>query len=134
MLNKKKVYSIQEFIQYLDEKNIKKTDKQVGILLKDRKFNPILVAVTGSLLHYSVALADASSATGKISVAGNTIFGICKEATFWICLIMCAIEIVKALMNGDTKSVSKVIAKYIVAYGAIYLLPWSFNLIKDIFG
>ncbi|WP_346880533.1 hypothetical protein [Clostridium sp. UBA3061] len=134
MLNKKKVYSIQEFIQYLDEKNIKKTDKQVGILLKDRKFKPILVAVTGNLLHYSVALADASSATGKISVAGNTIFGICKEAAFWICLIMCAIEIVKALMNGDTKSVSKVIAKYIVAYGAIYLLPWSFNLIKDIFG
>ncbi len=134
MLSKERVYSIKEFIEYLDEKNIKKVDRQVREFLRDRKLNPILIGITGSLFHYSVAYANTSIATGKIATAGQTLFGICQEAAFWICLIMCAIEIVKALMNGDTKSVSKVIAKYIVAYGAIYLLPWSFNLIKDIFG
>ena len=68
-----------------------------------------------------------------INVAGNKILGISRNIGYWACLIMATIEIIKALVQGDTKSITSIITKYSIGYAALFLLPWLFDLIRSIF-
>lgn len=133
LLIKEKTYTISEFVDYLNTKDLKKLDLEVGKFLCNKKLSKMLVTITASLMNYAPAFADSAQAASKIGVAGQTLFGICQSAAYWVCLVMCAIEIIRALMSADTKSVSKIIAKYLVGFGAIYFLPWAFDMIRDIF-
>jgi len=69
----------------------------------------------------------------KVNVAGNTMLGIVRGIGYWCCLIGCIVDIIKALMQGDTKSVAKVMMKYGLAYGALFMFPWILDIIKGIF-
>lgn len=81
------------------------------------------------LLYFSTLGTD----TSKIDIAGSTILNICRNIGYWACLIMATVEIIKSLSQGDTKSVSKIIAKYLIGFGALYFLPFLFDLIRNIF-
>jgi hypothetical protein len=69
----------------------------------------------------------------KLDAAGTKILNICRQFGYWGCIIMATVEITKALMRGDSKDITKIIAKYLAGFGALYLLPFLFNLIKDVF-
>jgi hypothetical protein len=99
---------------------------------KNKRFETMSAFVIGSLMYSEKVLA-APSNTVKITEAGNTILDICREIGYWACLIMCILEIIKSLLQGDTKGISKIIAKYLLGFGALYLMPWLFDLIKSIF-
>ena len=75
----------------------------------------------------------AADPMAKINVAGNTILNIVRTIGYYCCLIGCIIDIIKVLMQGDTKSVAKVMMKYGLAYGALFIFPWIMDLIKSIF-
>lgn len=90
------------------------------------------VFVLGSLL-YANEVVSAADPLGKIDTAGNTILGIVRRIGYWCCIIGCIIDIIKALMNGDTKSIAKIMMKYALAFGALYIFPWILDLIKSIF-
>lgn len=36
-------------------------------------------------------------------------------------------------MQGDTKSIAKIMMKYALAFAALYIFPWLLDLIKGIF-
>ena len=133
LLSKEKTYSVSEFVEFLNTKDMKKVDREVGIMLKKSTHKKILVTVTACLLHCTKAFADISQATAKMNEVGSTIFGLCQTASYWLCLISCGLEIAKCISTGDSKSVSKVIPKYIIGFAGIYFLPWIFDLIKSIF-
>jgi hypothetical protein len=69
----------------------------------------------------------------KIDKAGATILNLCRKIGYWACIIMAVIEIIRSLAQGDTKSIGKIIMKYSLGFGALFILPWIFDLIAEIF-
>jgi hypothetical protein len=103
-------------------------------IIRNKKIKKMVIFVIACLLFAQHAQdVYAVGNTVKIDKAGIVILGICRNIGYWACIIMCVIEIIKTLMQGDTKGVSKVIAKYLLGFGALYLVPWMFDLIKSIF-
>jgi len=90
------------------------------------------VFVLGSLLYVNEVV-NAADPLAKIDTAGSTILGIVRRIGYWCCILGCIIDIIKALMQGDTKSIAKIIMKYALAFGALYIFPWILDLIKSIF-
>lgn len=144
LLVREKTYSISEFLGYLNDKDIdildrevrtglEKLDVQIEKYLYNPKTRTMLVTVTACLANTVTALAGVAEAKSKMRSVGQEIFGLCQETAFWISLIMCAIEIIRALISGDRKSVTGIVAKYLIGFGALFFLPWLFELIRDIF-
>lgn len=96
------------------------------------KLKKTFIFVVGSLMYCQTVLAQGTS-LGKINKGGLTILGLMQDIGYWIAIVMAAMEIIKNLMQGDTKSTGKSIIKYSLGYGSLYLLPWIFDLIKSIF-
>lgn len=117
---KTKTMTLQEFLHEDDIKNV---------YIKDKRIFNLSAFVLGNLMYAQKVCA----AVEKVDKAGFTILGIVRSFGYWICIIMCIIEIIKSLLQGDTKSVGKIIAKYIIAFSAFYFLPWLFDIIKQIF-
>jgi len=69
----------------------------------------------------------------KIDKAGNTILALCRNLGYWLCIIMCTLEVLRNLMQGDTRGIARIISKYAMGFGTLYFLPWLFDLIKSIF-
>lgn len=145
LLVREKTYSISEFVGYLNDKELDKLDREVKLGLKKMNvniekylYNPktskLLITLVASMMHYAPAFADASNAVVKIRNAGDMLFGICREASYSICIVMCCIDILSALLRKDTKAVSKIIAIYIMSFAGLYFLPWIFDMIREIFG
>lgn len=103
----------------------------------DKKLKIITTFVIANALMIQKAIAetppDIEDSLGKIDAAGGTFLLICRRFAYWLCLIMCIIEILRSLMQGDTKSIGKVIFKYVLAFATLYFMPWLFNIIKSIF-
>ncbi|NEZ47230.1 hypothetical protein FDF74_08410 [Clostridium niameyense] len=101
-------------------------------IIADNKLRKQAVFVLGSLFY----IQDKVSAAGdleKIDRAGNTILSIARKIGYWICIVGCIIDIIKALMQGDTRSIAKIMMKYALAFTALYIFPWILDLIKGIF-
>lgn len=142
MLRKKITMTIPEFcklqrgeISIQDIKMARKMELMANRIMKDdnkRRFVTFLIAcglmIKDGLIAYAV---DPSS---KIDVAGRTILGIVRRFGYWICIIMCVAEIIKSLGQGDTKGIGKIVLKYLLAFAAFYMVPWLFDLIKELFG
>lgn len=90
------------------------------------------IFLLGSLMYCQTVLAKGAD-LAKINRGGLTILGVIQNIGYWIAIVMAAMEIIKNLMQGDTKSTGKSIMKYSLGYGSLYLLPWIFDLIKSIF-
>ncbi|GAA0735813.1 hypothetical protein [Clostridium oceanicum] len=90
------------------------------------------ILVLGTIF-YVQDVVSAAGDLGKIDKAGNTILDIVRKIGYWCCIIGCIIDIVKSLMQGDTKSIGKIMMKYALAFTALYFFPWLLDLIKGIF-
>lgn len=69
----------------------------------------------------------------KIDQAGLLILGIVRRIGYWGCIILCVMDIIKQLMEGNTKNTWKTMMKYALAFAALYLFPWILDMIKGIF-
>ena len=81
----------------------------------------------------STVYADVTEAVARIDNAGLMFFGIIQSIGYWLCLIGCIMEILKSVMNGSSKEVGKLMMKYILIFAALYLMPFAFNLIREVF-
>ena len=61
--------------------------------------------------------------TVRLHTGDSSIYGAIREQ----------IDILKSLMQGDTKSIPKIVLNYALAYAALLLFPWLLDLIKGIF-
>lgn len=120
-----KTMSVQEFL-HKDEL------EQISFKInKNKNLRKVIVFSMASLMYCKEVFAAAPNE--KIDKAGMVILGLCRKFGYWACIAMCALEIIKSLLSGDTKSISKIISKYAVGFGALYFLPWLFDLIASIF-
>lgn len=139
-MSKKLVMSIQQFnavqrgeLTYKDIKEINKMESIAGEILKDSRLTRMSCFLFGSLM-YCQSVSATTDALGPINEAGNMFLGIIQTVGYWLCLLMCLVEIIKALMNGQGDKCAKIAIKYLCIFAGLYCMPWAFNLIKDIFG
>lgn len=114
-----------EIIKFNDfiNNNYHKKDK----ILHSKRIKQLSLFVLANCMYTQTVYA------ANIDAAGQKVLDVCRNVGYWMCLIMATIEIVKSLLQGNTKSITPIITKYAVGYGALFFLPWIFDLIKSIF-
>lgn len=111
-------------------KNLELVAKHIN---SNSKLKKKAVFVLGSLLYIQENVYAATNPLNKVDEAGTTILDIVRKVGYWICIIGCIIDIIKALLQGDTRTIAKIMMKYALAFSALYLFPWILDLIKSIF-
>lgn len=112
------------------EFSFKQLEKQANLMLRDPKFYRRTVIILGCTLYiiangYNPVIYAYGPA--NIDKLGLKFWSYVKVFAKWSCLIMAGLDTVKALNSGDTKSITKVMFKYLIAYGVVALLPWLFD-------
>lgn len=139
-MSKEITMTIPQFLAYeRGEKTIRNIEIENGLeciatkIINNDRLRKMSVFVIAGLNYTSTVLADTADAVGRIDSAGNMFLGIIQSIGYWLCLIGCIMEILKSVMNGSSKDVGKVMLKYLLIFAALYLMPFAFNLIKEIF-
>lgn len=139
-MSKEITMTIPQFLQYQrGEKTIKDIEVENGLenmatkIMNDDRLKKITVFTIASLNCTSTVYADTAQAVSKINNAGNAFLTIFQSVGYWLCLIGCIMEILKSVMNGSSKDVGRIMLKYILIFAALYVMPFAFKLISEIF-
>lgn len=125
----------EEFLQY-KYNNKSLLSLKLKRLFKNELFKKSLISIGESSIviilntNNCYAIAD----TSKIDVAGNMFLEIVKHAGYWIILIVAICNVIKtATTTNNNSDIFKVIAKYILIYATLFILPWAFDLVEGVF-
>lgn len=117
-----------------EKEEIKALDNWIGqIKRKDTRLYKILVFTIAGVSYSLNAYADVGDAITRIDSVGFIFLSIFQRVGYWGCLLGCFVEILKSLMNTGSKDVWKIFAKYLIIFAILYLLPWAFDFIKEVF-
>ena len=121
----------EEFLQY-KYNNKSLLSLKLKRLFENELFKKSLISIGESSImiilnaNNCYAIADMS----KIDVAGNMFLEIVKHAGYWIILIVAICNVIKtATTTNNNSDIFKVIAKYILIYATLFILPWAFDLV-----
>ena len=118
------------FKSIFNKDKIKQIDKECGRILRNKKLAKIAIISLGIIFYItSPTFAYASG----FATLGNKFWGHVRVFARYGCLIMAGVDVMRNLNTGDTKSIAKVIFKYILAYMTVIGLPWVFNEIDNAF-
>lgn len=136
--NKTITMSISEFFQYSNNEITlndilirQQSEKIINTMITNKMFERFAITFIACIL-FCKAVHGAGDLT-KVNQAGNILLTIVRTFGYWVCLIMGITEVIKSLLNGDTKSIGKIIAKYLLGFASFYALPWLMDIIKGIF-
>jgi len=104
-------------------------------LCKNRvNFEKISSLFLGSIFYCSNAYAAPAGGLKGIDVFGTKVLSILRSVGYWVCLLMCIKEIIQsATSGGETKDILKIILKYVIIFGSLYLVPQLFDMIPSSF-
>jgi len=121
----KPVMSIPEFLQLERGKNIRNYTSNIMVKTTEK----------ATILFLAILFnAQKTYAAGKgIDNLGGTLLNLIRGWGYWILLIMCLVETIRAGAGGDSKKILSIIMKYLLVFAAMYLVPSLFNAIKDSF-
>jgi len=129
--NYKTVADIELSFKSIFNKNkIREIDKECGRILRNKKLAKIAIISLGIILYIT---SPTFVYAGGFVTLGNKFWDYVRIFARYGCLIMCGVDIMKNLNAGDTKSIAKVVFKYILAYMTVIGLPWVFNEIDAAF-
>lgn len=131
---KTEIMTLEQFLnEYRDKSALEELAERV---YKNKTLKSMAVFVIASLTYAEKVLAADTTveAVKRLNTAGNTLLSVMQTIGYWVALLMCIIEILKTLSSGDTKSIGRIIVKYLMAFAGIYVLKWLFDLIRVIFG
>lgn len=72
----------------------------------------------------------ASEHTKGLNEAGEQLLSIGKDIGYWVCIIMCIYEMVKNLIQGDTKDTARILIKYSIAYASLFIIQRILDFIR----
>ena len=125
----------EEFLQYkYNKKSI--LSIKANKVLKNKLFkeSALLIGSTTAILILKTNGCYAMADMTKIDVAGNMFLEIVKHAGYWIILIVAICNVIKtATTTNNNSDIFKVIAKYILIYATLFILPWAFDLVEGVF-
>lgn len=102
-------------------------------IMYDPKIKKVAIFLIANMLMLNKAILAQDTVGARVDAAGWKILNIARSIGYWICIVMCTVEIIKCVMEGDTKNISKIMMRYCLAFAALYFMPWMLDLIKDIF-
>lgn len=116
-----------------DNLEINKEDLQLLELVathikKDKRLERMAIFFLGNMFYCREVYA-----ASNIDTLGFKMLGVLRSVGYWICICMCLVEVLKSLMQGDTKGIAKIIVKYLIGFSTLYFLPWAFDAIKESF-
>lgn len=115
----------------------KKLEKISGKILKNPKLKKIVVVGIAYMNMAVKAYAESgatSEAIKQVNYARNEVVGVLQAVALAICIIMCILEIGKALMSNRSSDISSIIMKYLAAVIGICLCPRIFEWIGKLCG
>lgn len=115
---------------FFNQQQISKMEKQANIIINNPKIKKFTITLIGLTLFICK---KALAYSNPFDAIGWKFWGYVKGFGFFACLIMCGIEVIKSLNGGDTKSLTKIIFKYAIAYASFSVLPWIFNELDSAF-
>lgn len=95
-----------------------------------KKIFILLIIMTIILVFYSTSFA---ANLDKIDSTGMRLLIIFRRIAYWIILIKAIQEIMRSAMSGDTRSLGGIITKYVLMYGALFMVPWLLKLVEEVF-
>lgn len=95
-----------------------------------KKIFILIIIITIILIFYSTSFA---ANLDKLDSTGNRILTIFRRIAYWVILIKAIQDVMKCAMSGDTRSIGGIITKYILMYGALFMLPWLLKLVEEVF-
>jgi len=107
-----------------------------GKIIKNKSLRIFVTAMLGCSLYINKVLAAQTvpCATGAgIDRLGFIMMALIKKWGYWIILIACLVEVVRAGASGDSKKILSIILRNIITFAAIYLVPEIFDAIKTSF-
>ncbi|WP_194190355.1 hypothetical protein [Clostridium chrysemydis] len=129
MKRKEITMTISEFINYTDQNKLER------FLVNKSARNLIVSGLAVALMLTSVQANALDVNTSGIDKLGNTFLVLLQKGGYWICLVMGIKDIISQLMKGgdNINDVGKVIVKYVLAFGSLYMLPYLFDLASECF-
>jgi len=126
--------SIDDFLKSEKEKStlpeVRKTHDFINGIMSNDRYKKFIVVFLGITLYCSKVLA----ATNKgIDPLGNTLLNLIRHWAYWVILVMCILEVIRAGISGDSKKILSIIMKYVVVFASMYLVPAIFDAIRDSF-
>lgn len=107
--------------------------KHIDKVLEDKRILGLSTFVVANLMYCEKAIASTNVDLSRVDEAGKSLLYIVQTFGYWSCILLCIIEIVKCLASKDTGNVTRTITKYVIAFGAVYFMPWLFDIIKSLF-
>ena len=78
-------------------------------------------------------LLSAVDVTEKMNAAFTKILTILQALAYMVIVLKCIVDVIKMMGKGDRKSVLDTVILNVILFATIYITPWVFDLIKDIF-
>lgn len=111
---------------FFNRQRLSQMEKQATLIMSNPKFK-IAFIVVAALLMTAFAPGPALAVANPFDKFGWTAWGYIKTVGRFACLIMGGVEVIKSLSSGDTKSIAKILFKYLIAYATFTILPWMFD-------
>lgn len=112
--------------EFFNRQRLSQMEKQATIIMSNPKYKAAFI-ITATLLMSIFAPSPVIAAANPFDKLGWTFWGYVKAFGRFACLIMAGVEIIKSLGSGDTKSIAKILFKYLIAYATFTILPWAFD-------
>lgn len=117
-----------------EREQLSKLEKMLEHLKKNKKKYLLVVVMIAISFNASTLTVLADSASiAAIDKAGMTILELVRKVGYWVCIIMGTKDIITNAMRGHVDRIGTVITMYALAFGALFFLPWIFDIIKSIF-
>lgn len=116
--------------------DIRKENNEESLLdkiLSNNQLKKIAVITIASALHFQEVVFANDGGVAKIDAVGLKFLAVIQTIGYWVCIIMCLVEIIKNLSSGDYKKIGAIVAKYLLVMAALYGLKWAFDFIRDTF-
>ena len=130
------VMNHQQYInwKYGDKTSIDIKFENLGLNSKKLQRELVVGLAVGGFLISHPTVANGLD-LGAIDKLGNTFLTIVRKASYWIVLILSLTEICKSAMKtgSNTSEIGKIIAKYLLIYSALFLMPWLFDIVEGAF-
>lgn len=95
--------------------------------------NKVVERFTVTFIACCLYAKKALAAGEGVDILGNKFLLLIRQWAKWVLLIMCAIECIRAGINGESKDIGRIIIKYLLLYASLFLVPMLFDMIAASF-
>jgi len=130
MLNclcKPTIISIPEFLNSTKKYTSNKMVVLENTVKHSRKFEKVLIITMAIVMNISVCAAKA----GGIDGLGYMIIDLIRHWAYFILIIMCIVEVIRAGIGGDSNKILSIVMRYLLIFMSMYLVPDLFDAIRD---